>query len=41
MGEWRTLKEISLLLRKLTFEFSITNIVNKLDTSAFQINSVN
>jgi hypothetical protein len=40
MGEWRTLKEISLLLRKLTFEFSVTQI-NKLDISAFQMICVN
>jgi hypothetical protein len=41
MGEWRTLKEISLLLRNLTFEYSVRHVIDKLDISALQITCVN
>jgi len=41
MGEWRILKGISLLLRNLTFELSVTHIINQPDNYVFQITSVN
>jgi hypothetical protein len=34
-------KQISLLLRNLTLDFSVTHITNKPDISAFQTTSVN